>query len=144
MEINALGDRFSPLGSGNWFVSLCLSPRGMLPCSWRKPLRKTGVELAAPLQLGLLKALRKEGLFSNTWWCTSSPSDKSSLGHQQSLRPQAASLSPELTGPSSPRQKAERPWKPANRVLEITRATFLELFRQSRTTKRFLKGFSPS
>lgn len=33
------GDRFSPLGSGNWFVSLRLSPRGMFPCSRRKPLR---------------------------------------------------------------------------------------------------------
>lgn len=72
------------------------------------------------------------------------PAIRSAWGtNSHSGQSQAASLSPEPTRSSSPRQKAGRPWKPANRVLEITRATFLELFRQSRATKRFLKGFSP-
>lgn len=53
----------------------------------------TGVELAAPLRLGLLKALRREGLFSHTWRCASSPSDKISLGHQQSLQPVTGCIS---------------------------------------------------
>lgn len=38
IKIRAQRDWFSPLGSGNWFVPLHLSPREVFPCSWRKTL----------------------------------------------------------------------------------------------------------
>lgn len=102
-----------------------------------------GCWLAGPLWLGLLKAPQKEGLFSDTWQWANSTSDKSSLGH-----PAVAMATGYISQCRAhmvllTRQKAERPWKPANRVLEITRATFLELLKQSKTSKCFVKGFSP-
>lgn len=144
--------QFSLLRSGSWFVSLHLSPGEVFPHSWKKQnktkhLDLTGawlVEPFLPARSPQARQCRKEGSSVTLDKVPVPPtSDKRSLGHSSHYKHRLLSQC-RVHMVLLTKQKTGWPWKPANWVLEITRATFLELFKQSKVSKWIIRGFAPS